>query len=244
MRKLILSLLIICMSTSGAFAFTVPHYGKSYDGIGELPDVTITAPIANDLLGYNGTLWVNTDDVIINTIQYGAMYWDDLRVALASAGLNPTTNPDFAAFIGNTNAQYFDDTNANERLEFEVQLPHGYCEGEDVPVHIHVNSAGNTNAGNVEAQVECTNFANPSGGVHTVTTIYNGVAALDGTAYKNYIFGLGTLSGTGITISATAICSVNRNTSVSGDVTGDVAFITVDFHVPMCFPGSRQQFVQ
>jgi len=67
------------------------------------------------------------------------------------------------------------------------------------------------------------------------------VQALDGTTYQNFEVELGTISGAGVRISAQAVCSVNRNTSVAGDITGDIPFISVDFHYLLNTPGSRTE---
>lgn len=226
-----------------AFNTCPPTFAISPSGfsIGDISDVDSSAAIVNDVLIWDGVDWTADDNLIMNSIVYSGVQWADLRVPLASAGQNPTTNPDFETYIGNTMAYHFDDTNANERSEIEAQLPHDYKEGTDIEIHGHVSSGGNSNSGNVEMQVECTEFANFDGGVHANTTIYNGVQALDGTLYQNFEVELGTMSGTGVRISAQAICSVNRNTSVSGDITGDIPFISVDFHHLIDTPGSKTE---
>jgi hypothetical protein len=240
MRKY-LSILILLALITPVFATTSIYPGNYMN---DIDDVSTSGKIVNDLLIWDGTNWASDDNPIVNSITYGANYWDDLRVSLTRARPNPTTSPDYATFIGNTYAWYFDDTDGDERLEFDTQLPHGYCAGEDVPLHIHANSGANSDAGNVEAIIECTTWANPSGGIYGANTvIYNGVAAVDGTTYKNYIFGVGTTSGTGITLSATIYCAISRGVSVGDDVVGDFIFTTADFHVKKCAPGSRQQFV-
>jgi len=241
-RAIVLFLCLLFLPSVATGAPTAIYPGNF---LGDIDDVTVTSPIANDLIHWNGSAWVNTADIAVNTISYPNYYWDDLRVSLSRGRPNPTTAPDYVAFIGNTYAWAFDDTNGNERLEFDTQLPHGYVAGEDVPVHVHANSGANSDAGNIEAILECTTWANPSGGEFGAnTTIYNGVAAVDGTTYKNYIFALGDTSGSGITLSATIYCAISRGVSVGDDVVGDFIFTTIDFHTPIDAPGSRQEFIK
>jgi hypothetical protein len=197
--------------------------------------------VTNDMLVYDGIAWANTADIAVNSITYSDTYWDDYRVALVSTVLGPTA-PDLETFIQNTLAYAWSDTTASEAAHLTVQMPHGYKLETNIEAHIHGNSGSNTNSGNVEAILECTNLTDLDGTFPNSTTIYNTVIAVDGTAYKNYYSELGAIDGSGATkVSALMQCRITRNVDVAGDLTGDFFFIDIDFHFQIDTPGSETE---
>jgi hypothetical protein len=182
-----------------------------------------------------------TDNLIVNSITYSNTYWEDFRVSLVGAVLGPTA-VDLETFIQNTSAYAWSDTTANEAVHFTVQMPHSYKLETDIEAHIHANAGSNSNSGNVEAVLECTDLVDTDGIYPNSTTIYNAVFAVDGTAYKQYYVDLGDVDGSGATkVSALMQCRITRNVSVSGDVTGDIFFLDVDFHYQIDTPGSETE---
>ena len=197
--------------------------------------------VTNDLLIHDGTAWANTADITVNSITYSNTYWDDFRVALVSTVLGPTA-PDLETFINNTLAYAWSDTTASEAAHFTVQMPHGYKLGTDIEAHVHGNPGSNSNSGNVETILECTDLVDLDGTYPNSTNIYNGVTVVDGAAYKNYYTELGDVDGSGTTkVSALMQCRITRNVSVAGDLTGDFFFLDVDFHYQIDTPGSETE---
>lgn len=209
----------------------------------ELHDVynQVVNSVTNDMLAFDGTAWTNTADHIVNSITYADTYWEDFRVALVSTVLGPTA-PDLETFIQNTLAFAWSDTTASEAAHFTVQMPHGYKLGTDIEAHLHGNAGVNSNSGNVEGILECTDLVDLDGTYSNSTNLYNGVAVVDGTAYKQYYTELGTVDGSAATkVSALMQCRITRNVSVAGDLTGDFFFLDVDFHYEIDTPGSETE---
>jgi hypothetical protein len=209
--------------------------------INEITDVSTSGKIVNDILIWNGTSWKSDDNLIVNSITYGNTYWEDKTISIVSTVLGPTA-PDLETFIQNTLAYAWSDSVASEAVHLNVQTPHAKKLSTDLDAHIHGNAGANTNSGNVEAILECTNLVNMDGTFSNSTTVYNAVIAVDGTAYKNYYADFGDIDGSGATkVSALMQCRLTRNVSTAGDLTGDFFFLDVDFHYQIDTPGSETE---
>lgn len=216
----------------------VPKCSDADTGIGHASNGVLTL-IADGTQVWNST----SSTMVVNTpgLEYANTFWEDKTISLFSAALGPTA-PDLETFINNTLAFAWSDTVASEASHLHVQTPHKKKLVTDLDVHVHGNPGANTNTGNVEAVLECTDLVNLDGTFPNSTVTYNGVAAVDGTAYKNYYIELGTVDGSAATkISALMQCVLTRNVSVSGDLTGDFFFLDVDFHYQIDSPGSKTE---
>jgi hypothetical protein len=209
----------------------------------ELHDVAtiIQNAVTYDLLQYDGAAWTNSSDLVVNSITYNNTYWEDKTISIVSTVLGPTA-PDLETFIQNTLAYAWSDTTASEAAHLNVQTPHAKKLSTDLDAHVHGNPGSNTNSGNVEAILECTDLVNMDGTFPNSTTVYNTVIAVDGTAYKNYYSDFGAVDGSGATkVSALMQCRLTRNVSTAGDLTGDFFFLDVDFHYQIDTPGSETE---
>lgn len=223
-----------------------PSFATSPSGftLTDIGDVNASSAIANDILKYDGAAWVNSADIVVNSITYADTYWEDFRVSLVGAVLGPTA-VDLETFIQNTAAYAWSDTTANEAVHFTVQMPHSYKLETDIEAHIHANAGSSTGSGNVEAILECTDLVDIDGTYPNATTVYNSVIAVDGTAYKQYYADFGDVDGSGATkVSALMQCRITRNVATAGDVTTDFFFLDVDFHYQLDTPGSETEMAK
>ena len=233
----------VCVVSSASEGIILTKVQNGFE-LYELHDVSSFSSITNDLLAYNGTAWMNTADIFVNSITYSDTYWEDLRFPAAGIRVGPSFPPSFTSYgIGNLIAPEFIDS-ADRYVHIDAQLPHSYKLGTDIEMHIHFTSGSNTNTGNIEWVFECENLAD-MGETWTGTAIYNAVTALDGTAQKHYYLDTGELDSSGVTgVSAMAGCRINRNTSVSGDATGSVWLREIDFHYQLNTPGSETEMAK
>jgi hypothetical protein len=137
-----------------------------------------------------------------------------------------------------------------EQMYFQAQLPHSYKEGSDIRAHIHWSPAVGGAAGEfVKWGLEYTwqNVDGVFGNTTIITSDASSAATAttsgDGTliAGKQYITSLGTINGTGKTISSMLVCRIFRNSSDATDDLAQSAFgFEVDFHFELDTMGSLQ----
>jgi hypothetical protein len=236
-----------------------------------IPSNDATTPAKNISLYHNETDGVTESglgDLLISTpanqtLRLGQPVYDDLRVPLERGALAGGNNPTFTKFKDNGAGSvgvyaysfaYQAVAGNEEELFFSQQLPHGYKEGTDLKPHIHWSPAVSGAAGQfVKWGLEYT-IANVDGtygntaiiksdasGASTATT--SGDSTL--TAGKGYVTAIGTISGTGVEVSAMLICRVFRNSSHADDTLAQAAFgCEIDFHHQIDTLGSRQEYVK
>lgn len=186
--------------------------------------------------------------------------WDDLRVPLTRGLTGATNPPTFAQFKDNGDSSvgvylysFADESVAGneEQLWFEAQLPHGYKEGSDICAHIHWTPAvsGGVNQF-VKWGLEYTwQSINGTFGNTTIITSDASAAATATssgdttlTAGKHYLTEIGTISGTGQTISSMLCCRLFRNSSHATDDLAQAAFgFEIDFHYRIDALGSLEE---
>lgn len=200
-------------------------------------------------------VWIDTSDP--------SSTWTDMRVA-ATAGITGASNPptltqfkdDGAGSVGVFSYSFADQAVAGneEQLWFEAQLPHSYKEGTDLKAHLHWTPAAGGAANEfVKWGLEYA-WANVDGTFGNTTIITSdastaSTATTSGdttlTAGKQYISALGTITGTGKTLSSMLVCRVFRNSSHADDDLAQAAFLfEIDFHFEMDIQGSRQEYVK
>lgn len=244
------------LSGDGAGSDIVLGAGKDvrfyYDGVDLQLNTSIVAP--SDLV-----LSCGTD----KTLELAETVWDDLRVPLTAGKLGLTNPPTWsqyrdngAASIGVYAYAFSDQAVAanEEELWFQVQLPHNWKEGTDIKPHIHwgIKTAGAANEF-VKWGLEYT-WANIDGTIGATTIITsNASSAATATTSgdttlvinKHYVTDIGTISGTGKTISSMLLCRVFRNSShADDDLAQDAYGFEVDLHHEIDTLGSRQTLVK
>jgi hypothetical protein len=189
---------------------------------------------------------------------YGsAIAWDDLRFPALDTKLGGSKDPGFAVFKTNGAGSqgvflYWFDKNTEEELYFVAQLPHRWAQGTDLEVHCHwVPAATAAGAGtDVCWGLEYT-WVNINGTFGNTALIYgdeqsNG-ATETLTAGKHYLTELGTISGTGKTLSSMLVCRIFRDAGGTGgtdDYDDDAGLLEVDFHIQIDSFGSDDEYAK
>lgn len=143
-----------------------------------------------------------------------------------------------------------------QELYFTVQLPHGYKVGSSIFPHVHWTTAAGTLAAlsgspqgtNVVWGLEYSTIA--IGGNFPNTTIITSnyiippITSLTGTA-QHLITPLGTISGSGLSISTVLVCRLFRMVDNAADTfTNEAGLLGIDFHYEMDTQGSRTEYVK
>jgi hypothetical protein len=181
--------------------------------------------------------------------------WEDLRVSVNAvrviAGGAP---PDWSQFKDNGAAStgvylYWFDPGTEQNVYFDVQMPHGWKEGSDIEPHVHWVSADTAGASGTDVcwGLEYT-WANVNGTFGNTTIIYgdeqsNGSGETI-TVDKHYLTDIGTISGSGKTISSMLVCRLFRDATGTGgtdDYDDDAGLLEIDFHYEIDTMGSRTE---
>ena len=161
--------------------------------------------------------------------------YEDLFIDMSNVTKGPANNPGFDVFLGALRAYAFSKT-ADEELFFTVPLPHDWKEGSDIIAHVHW-APKDTDTGDVVWAMEYT-WANRDATFPAPTTISATADAGDGTAHKHQAtVNLGTISGTGKTISSILMCRIYRDVS-EDDYDNDAFLLEVGFHLQLDAIGS------
>lgn len=176
--------------------------------------------------------------------------WEDLRVPLLEAVPGGANDPDLAKYKDNgaastgVYAYHFDD-GGEEELFFAVQLPHAWKEATDITAHVHWTPKVGGGAGDVVSWGLEYVWADIGESFGNTTIIYSNTHfPADGTlaADKHYRTNIGTIDGTGYTISSMLSCRVFRDATGAGetdDLAQDAVAFEVDFHYMRDAGGSR-----
>lgn len=124
--------------------------------------------------------------------------------------------------------------NQLEEVFFELQLPHSYKEGSDIKAHVHLASAG-TSTATMDWGLEYT-FANVNG-VFGETDLLTAQYTPPSTALTHKILSLGTISGSGVEVSAVFLCRLYRDGASDANANNCFA-VSVDFHLELDTLGS------
>lgn len=181
--------------------------------------------------------------------------YEDLRVPVTSTRLGGSKDPDFAvAFktIGDTSQgvflEWFDHA-TEEELYFSAQIPHAYKEGTDIYPHVHwVPEVDGASGEQVCWGLEYV-WAN-IGDTFTTTTLIFGDTQTGDTHLvegRHYYTSLGTISGTGKTISSMLLCRIFRDATGTGgtdDYGDDAGLLEIDFHYQVDAIGSSEELTK
>jgi len=177
-----------------------------------------------------------------------ATTYTDLVVPITSTTRGGSKDPDFNEFKDNGSGSQgvfgfdFDDDN-QEELYFMVQMPHSWVEGTDIYPHVHWTS-DDTDVGSKKVRWGLEYTWTNVGEEFPLTSIIYGedpIAPCNPvTEDLHAITELGTLSGTGKTLSSILVCRVFRDAGHSNDNFGkDATLLMLDFHFQEDAFGSR-----
>jgi hypothetical protein len=169
--------------------------------------------------------------------------WDDLRVSVNAVKVSGSKPPTWTSYKSTEVLGFSDQSVAGneEIVYFSVQMPHAWKEGTDITAHVHWLAEDDT-AGNCRWQLTHS-WANINGTFPDAATLsVNGAAGA--AADKHVLAALGTLTGTGKTLSSMILCSLRRNSSNAGDtLNGKAAYLLeIDFHYQVDKFGSDTEF--
>ena len=130
----------------------------------------------------------------------------------------------------------------NQRAYFLKQIPHGYYEATDGEAHIHYTIPTNPGADinikfDIEMQWVSINAAIPAAYDQSLT-VTKDVTGLEN--LHNYV-DVGSVLGTGQTISSFIGGYIERDVSVANDYAGIVYLYDLDFHLRFDTTGSKQE---
>ncbi len=172
-----------------------------------------------------------------------ATVFDDLTVPGTTVRNSGTSVPSFSVYKNGVYLNFFDPDAINQ-VYFTVQLPHGWKEGSDINAHVHWVPASDASSTNVTWALEYT-WCNLGDAFSNTTTISSSTISAGGsaTADKQVITSLGTISGSGKTLSSMLICRFYRDAANSSDTyTGNAGLLQIDFHIEKDAVGSRSFF--
>ena len=181
-------------------------------------------------------------------------FWDDLRVPMTATKGGGINDPGFAQFKTDGSAStgvfiYWFDKAAEEELFFTAQIPHGYAPGTDLHAHVHWVPSATGGAGlKVTWALEYV-WSNINGTYGNTTIIHGDTATLDEdlVAGKHYLTELGTITGTGKTLSSMLVGRVYRDAAAAlgtDDYDDDAGLLEIDFHYEIDAPGSRSEYIK
>lgn len=182
-----------------------------------------------------GTSDVLTVGYVVNTIPL----WNDNRIPMSSLRTGAAA-PSAQNFVGTIRAYQFRN-GFTERLEFELQAPHGFNESATYGLRLHVhwscNSATTPNTVGWKVDATVSNIAAPAGFSAPVT--YGPATGLTTVANEHVITPIHTF--TGLTDSALIVGNIYRDigdTYAGNDVFG----LSIDAHYVIEKSGSLDEF--
>jgi len=211
-------------------------------------DTIWTKPLTG---GTNSTNYLAIADDGTVSLNGTAATYDDLRVDGSRVQNSGVTAPDFEVFIGGLYCNFFADSKV-QSVYFNVQMPHAWKQGTDLGAHVHWTTrpgdaapGANRVVWGIEYQwvniAENHAVSNPPISTGSITINLNGT--LD--AGEHAITPIGTISGTGKTLSSVLVCRVFRNGGASDDnYTGKAALLSIDFHYQIDSFGSSSEYVK
>lgn len=197
--------------------------------IGDIAGGNYTAFEADGTMSFNGN----------------ATVYDDLTVPGTTVRNSGTSVPTFAVYKDGVFLNFFDPSAINQ-VYFTVQLPHSWKEGSDLKAHVHWVPTSDASSTNVTWCLEYT-WCNIGGTFSNTSTICSSTLSVGSPATKDkqVLTNLGTISGSGKTLSGILICRFYRDAANSSDTfTGNAGLLQIDFHFEKDTEGSRQEFIK
>jgi hypothetical protein len=139
--------------------------------------------------------------------------------------------------------RYFRPGEINE-VFFTLQMPHSWKEGSDIYPHVHWVPESDLGVGEaVEWGLEYT-WASIGSTFGDTTIISSDVPEIPNpTTGTHELTRLGTIDGSGETLSSMIVCRVFRD-GVSDNYSGNAGLMEIDFHYEIDTIGSRQEFIK
>lgn len=165
--------------------------------------------------------------------------YEDVRVGISNVRVPAANAPTWTAYKGGQVLAF--SPTADQIIYFEVQLPHGYVEGEDIEAHIH-DVYPDANAGNVNWNFTYSVAA--IGSTFPAETTVDTTLAASGVADQHTLQDISDpIDGTNMGISTCILCSLEREgtDAINDTYANSVYLVSIDFHVPINTLGSRTE---
>jgi hypothetical protein len=183
---------------------------------------------------------------INKTLELQAPVWDDLRTPINSVKLDSVKPPTETPYKGGQVLSFA--SNTNNKIYFNVQLPHNYKLGSNLEFHIHIvlPVAG---AGIAVENIKFI-FTYSWAKMGMVFPVESSLSATrdvqNDNADEHILMEIEKeIDGSGIdSVSSMLICSLERDTAVANDYASVVYLLEVDFHYQIDTMGSRQETVK
>lgn len=242
-------------------AFRILKNGKTY--IGDMSNVTdpiltvdptdSTSKFVGDVI-MGGDIKINqVDSVVIDTANalrlYGnATVFEDLRIDATSTPTNSDEPALTSGFAGSSALlqRQFQGSVRDDKIYFNVQLPHAWKEGGYLEAHIHTSPWTTPSAGDTAVWQLNYSFQNING-TFTSPTTATVKQPLNGTAqWGHKLVHLVNFNTSGKTISSVMVCSIYRlaNSSASDTYTGGMTILYIDFHYEVDALGSSNELIK
>ena len=216
----------------------------------------VDAFTANDIATLNKQLYAN-DDVFISgalicqtgtftdinisgTLTLIDTVWDDLFLPISVTKLGVTA-PTWTAFHGNIKQYTFA---INDFVQGSFELLHGYKEGTDLEIHVHIVTNGADASKEVRYSFEywIADMAEASTTAATLTSLDKALTNADG---QHEFVDIGTISGTGFKIGAIICFLFKRVALTDGDnPSADPFVVSVGCHYEKDTVGSDTELVK
>ncbi len=203
--------------------------------LGDLNNVDLTGPVANQTLTYNGSQWVNTtpDTYVNTTFGYDDLNFPALSLA-KSASLTPNQAVVFAS--GGIQGLLFDGSTQVNEVFGSGEILHSYEQGSDLYPHVHWMPT-TTDEGNVTWFLEY-NVVNVNGVYSTPVTV-NVSQSVNGTAWIHRVADFPAIDGSGLVIGSQIVFRLYRNaTDVTDTYTANAALLSFGIHYKLDSVGS------
>jgi len=189
---------------------------------------------------------VNPSDLVLDcgtakTLELTQAVWDDLRTPANAVKLDSTNPPSSASYRDGSVLSF--SKIQNQKIYFNVQVPHRYELGSDIEFHIHyVLPTGGSGAGAENVKWDFTySWANIGDAFPASTPATATIDVQNLSADTHYLGEIeDSMDGSGIDgVSSMLICSLERDTSVADNYDDVVYLLEVDFHYKSNTMGSR-----
>jgi len=189
----------------------------------------------------NDIVTVSGDMIITKDFEVSGYFWDDLR--FPASALSPQNQNAAVPEYDTTNVGWLFDDSQTESITIIAQLPHAWREGSDVEAHVHWEQSADDS---VVWQLQY-KWANVGGAVpgswSTVKDSGNSQSYTSGTLHQ--LTGIGTLDGTGKTLSSVIKMKLSRLGASSGDNhSGDILMTEFDIHYQIDGFGSSLEYTK
>jgi hypothetical protein len=180
------------------------------------------------------------------TLELQSAVWDDLRTPANNVKLDSTKPPTETLYRSGQVLSFV--KNSNNKIYFNVQIPHNYKIGSDLEFHIHIvlpiNGAG-LGAENIKFDFTYS-WADINSDFPIATPVEATLDVQNKIADNHILMEIAKIIDGSLidSVSSMLICSLERDVSVANNYDNSVYLLEVDFHYQIDTMGSRQEVIK